>query len=239
MRTLLATGTLLALIPFFAGCGQSANRGDSNGRGDTQSHRPAASPHASVDSPAGGSKASGPATEVIDDRGFRFRVVGIGAGVTPEANEETSAAPGSLFAYADISVTNKQGDRSASLSDVLTNWYIFVPRNVQQSADSLDFCDTAMPGYCGAKVSCLHIEGTGGEPTDIGGFGEDDRTVPAGSTWRLRCFLGQNNLAMLDGAKEVKDSIRSNDIHLFRMEYRDAFHEKVAKRLEIPLAYNG
>ncbi|MGK5533596.1 hypothetical protein [Streptomyces sp. URMC 129] len=222
-----------------AGDGRVPDAG-SSGEDIPGSDPPADEPTASGDQLGDDTRPSGPATELTDDDGYRFEVVGRGAGTAPEisvdSDDRLSAPPGTVFAYVDMSVTNKQVDRSAMLNDALVNWYIHVPISVRLEDYTLSRCGDAVPDYCGDKVSCQRVDESSGELVDLGGFGEDERTIPAGATWELRCFLGQNNLGMVGGAQEVKDSLQPDQIRLFRIEYDGPFDESVAERTDIPLA---
>lgn len=184
----------------------------------------------------------GPAVEFADSKGYRFRLEGLRAAnvvEVPEAgegiSEAKSAPPGTTFAYVDLLVTNLQTDRIAPLTDFLKNWYIQVPKQLDPD-QSMIFCDNALPNFCGDRVSCLRLDKNGvNVVTRLGGFDDEVRIMPAGATWRLRCFLGTTLLGDIEGANEVSDSIKPPDIHFVRIVGKGLLIETVKERQEVEI----
>ncbi|WP_436990301.1 hypothetical protein [Streptomyces sp. enrichment culture] len=222
-----------------AGCG-SGERDDGPRPPADSSSRDASPAGESPGQEPGEEKPSGPAVTVTDGEGYRFEVVGMGAGTVPEIGEENggeavSARPGHVFVHVDVAVRNLRKDRSAPLGDVLTHWRIDVPRSAAPEGNTLRQCDSYSE-HCADRISCLRTDAPPGEDGDMGGLDEKNRTIPAGATWRLRCFLGQSTFASVSGAKEVRDSVDPGRIRLLRVEDAGGFTvEESGIDLEIPL----
>lgn len=188
----------------------------------------------------------GPPVEFSDNEGYRFRLEGLRAETaleTPEVikyggmstSEAQSASPGTTFAYVDLLVTNMQNDRIAPLTDFFTNWYIQVPNQLDVN-QSMIFCDNTLPNFCGERVSCLHLDQNGANVVAaLGGFDDEVRIMPAGATWRLRCFLGTNNLSHIEGVNEVSDSIKPSDIRFVRIVGDGLGIDTVKERQEVKI----
>ncbi|MFP8960138.1 hypothetical protein ACLIYP_06125 [Streptomyces nanhaiensis] len=222
-----------------AGCGSGEGDGDPRPPADSSSRDTASAGDPTGQEPGEG-KPSGPAVTVTDDEGYRFEAVGMGAGTVPEIGEEidgevVSARPGHVFVHVDVAVRNLQKDRSAPLGDILTHWRIDVPRSAAPEGSTLRQCDDGSE-YCADNISCLRVDAPPGEDGDMGGLDEKNRTIPAGATWRLRCFLGQSTFASVSGAKEVRDSVDPGRVRLLRVEDDGGFTvEESGIDLEIPL----
>lgn len=237
-----AACVVLVAMCLSAGCG-SGNRDDGARPSADSPSRGATSVEDPPEQEPGEEEPSGPAVTVTDDEGYRFEVVGMGAGTVPQIEgeiqgEEVSAPPGHVFVHADVAVRNLQKDRSAPLDDLLTNWYIDVPRSAVPEKSGLEMCDDGSE-YCADGISCLRTDAPPGEDGELGGVDEKGRTIPAGATWRLRCFLGRNNFASPAGAEEVRDSVEPDRIQLFRIKDPYGFKfalEEAGIDLEIPLA---
>ena len=187
----------------------------------------------------------GPPVEFSDSEGYRFRLEGLQASTTLEVPEvmeygETlsgakSALPGTTFVYVDLLVTNLQTDRTAPLNDFATNWYIQVPKQFDVD-QSMIFCDNALSNFCGDHVSCLHMDQKGVNViTRLGGLDDEVRVMPAGVTWRLRCFLGTDNFSDIEGANEVSDSIKPLDIRFVRIVGDGLLIDTVEERQEVKI----
>jgi hypothetical protein len=128
-----------------------------------------------------------------------------------------AAAPGTVFPYVDIRVVNLQQDRTAPLTDHFSNWYIVVPRSGFKEQEP-PYCGDALAGSCGDHVSCLRIDEYGRQVSELGSLDEEERIMPAGAVWWLRCVLGTSNFGnVTPGAYTVRDSVSSSGIRFFRL----------------------
>ena len=187
----------------------------------------------------------GPPVEFSDHEGYRFRLEGLRAAPIIEVPEVTedgfsmseakSAPPGTTFVYVDLLVTNMQADRIAHLTDLTTNWYIQVPKQLDVN-QSMIFCDNVQSNFCGNHVSCLHMDQEGANViTRLGGIDDKVRVMPAGAKWRLRCFLGTDNFGDIEGAKKISNSVKPSDIRFVRIVGVGLLNDIVKERQEVKI----
>jgi hypothetical protein len=71
--------------------------------------------------------------------------------------------------------------------------------------------------------------------TRLGGLDDKVRVMPAGATWRLRCFLGTNNFGNIEGANKISNSVKPSDIRFVRIVGKSLLRDTVKERQEVKI----
>jgi hypothetical protein len=192
--------TLLALTPILIGCGlPGAHRDSRSDLGQQADDK---------------NVQTGSPLEFVDGEGYRFSVAGIRRATTVQL-EDISAAPGTVFVYVDVLVTNLQNDRTAALDDILYRWYVVAP-NVSRNRTIYMCSDDSISGQCGEPAGCGRLDDPKGDQSGLGNEGDRRRTMPPKAQWKLRCTLGRGDFDFGPAGVEIHASVRPNQIHLYR-----------------------
>ncbi|WP_439678233.1 hypothetical protein [Embleya sp. MST-111070] len=156
--------------------------------------------------------------ELTDWEGFRYRTPLPILGSGPQARKE-AAPPGKVFLHVDLTLENLQRDRTAEPSKLVEELVFAADPG---SGAGRAVCEQPPgPGCIYAWPVCEHRDRTfEGDPEELDDSGEP---MPAGTTYKLRCYLRE----------PVPASVDPKRIHIFQFRY-DAPDRSKPRHIEIP-----
>lgn len=127
----------------------------------------------------------GRVVELADENGFRYRTPLPVLGLKPQRFDE-AAPPGRMFLHVDLTLKNLQDDRTARPTELVDDLDVAGP---PEAGGGDDICRDVSGEGCGTPwMTCEHRDRKDSEglPEELDDVMEP---MPAGGTYRLRCFL--------------------------------------------------